>query len=184
MMKLRALVAKCDGQGGSPDRPPFASGAVWPPSAPLFVTREFDPRLAPIGTAMLRLEGDDLFAEMEIRDGVSVAGLFPCLGGRTIEFIRDKKGASAITRFEAMEVSLCVLPNLDARIPAVGFSNFFNATDVKRLFEMKETPSKADLDGYAKWLRAELQAVASSLGVSYEDLVADPVDAPKDVDRG
>lgn len=121
LMKIRALVAKMD---GAPDRQnqTFERGSIQAVND-LPVTIDFDQRLPPIGTANLVIDGDDVIAEMDLVDYEPVAGLFPALGGRSLEFTVDAWQIVRHTLFQPKTVSICRAENTDARIPSIDSSN-------------------------------------------------------------
>jgi len=75
------------------------------------VTRNFNPLLPPIGTAVLTVEGPNVIAEFDA-DERTIAGLTPALGGQALATVGQD-----IAIFDVYEVSLCDLPNTDHRVP-------------------------------------------------------------------
>jgi len=113
-MKVRALVAKTDGVADANGHA-LARGSVRP-AQNIPVTRNFDPRLPPIGRADITVEGDDVFADIEIDDPSHLHGLAPAIGGRgMIDIVAG--GVRSSTTFDVYELSMCDGANSDQRIP-------------------------------------------------------------------
>jgi hypothetical protein len=111
MGKSRVLVAIMD---GIPDRTneAFAPGSV-SAARGIPVTRNFDPRLPPMGLADLIIESTNVYAEIDLMP--EMKGLYPALGGRAIT-VTLVDSIRRIDELTALELSLCVAENADPRI--------------------------------------------------------------------
>lgn len=109
---IRALVARMDGTAASG----FAPGSISDTKG-IPVTRNFDPRQPPVGIADLVVEGSNVYADIRLRDGVNVEGLFPAVGGRDpMPFTSERP---VHVSFRVLEVSLCDSGNVDKSIPPI-----------------------------------------------------------------
>lgn len=107
------LVARMDGTSASG----FAPGSITPRSD-VPVTRNFDPRVAPIGLADISVIGSNVYATLTaIREPLQLEGLYPAVGGRGVECQVGEH--LLIGRFDLTELSLCDQPNVDPGIPAL-----------------------------------------------------------------
>lgn len=108
-MKIRCLVARMDGSSESG----FTDGAIKPTSE-VPVTRNFD-HSDVIGKADVSVEGTDVYAEVTLRDDVSVDGLYPAVGG-----LSDHVENGVFHDFTLMTIGVCNQPNADPHVPPIG----------------------------------------------------------------
>jgi hypothetical protein len=113
---VKSLVAKTDGVPGS-DGLAFAPGSIQPAER-VPVRANFDGPV--LGYARITVEGDNVIAEFDGDVLARLDGLYPAVGGRGVVYdgpISDD--VQRITRFDLLEVSVCVSPNADPRIAAI-----------------------------------------------------------------
>lgn len=108
-MKISALVAHLDGVRAGHEAA-FGPGSIQPaPDVPL----RLDFTGEPIGRASIRVDGDRVYADIDVTDGER--GLWPAVGG-----VARRLVDGVIVDFQVCEVSLCYSPNVDPRVPPIG----------------------------------------------------------------
>lgn len=115
---MRVLIALSDGV-------PDSSGDAFLPGSikaagPVPVTVNFDSRLPPLGTAMIVVEGDRVFADIDVLQPEALEGRCPAVGGRSTNMlaVQVTGGPRLIADFEVLEVGICQ-QNTDPRIPTI-----------------------------------------------------------------
>ncbi len=87
------------------------------PTGQIFITKDFDKSIPPIGTASVFMEDGVLKAEGEIPDEF-IAG-YPAVGIQIISSEPNENGGRNVTEAKLQSVSLCQQPNADPAIKRV-----------------------------------------------------------------
>ena len=98
-----------------------AQGDIFFPSGvrfenPVRLTRNYD-AMQPLGNAYLRWEGNNLVADITLRDGADVRGLFPAIGGQYKNHLLPSDTPKEI---EIFSIGCCLRENTDPRITPFG----------------------------------------------------------------